>query len=596
MMGAFCMRGRPAYVSKPGCRPGRQWRTGRQWSETGGADVGVQRPCWREEQPTVSAKDFLEGGGRGGRAATSSRTAASSPSRSTSRCSCRSPHGQVAQRRPVPAGRAWTTSAPSRCSSTPPGRCAASSSSTCTDGERTGRVAGQEEVQNALYRLLGNFVRAGRINKLILLHGPNGCAKSTLVDALKRGMEHYSREPQGALYRIDWIFPSEKLVKGSIGFGDARSGVAGELTTFAHLDEESIDVRMPCEMRDHPLFVMPRVERQEAARAGPQEKRPRTGDGEDVRPRRLRCSTASSVTSAAASTRALLAAYNGDCLRVLRHVQVRALLPLAPLPGGRGDGGAADERGRGLPPGLRGPDPGATSPPALQNLVLFEPHGPLVNANRGHHRVRGPAQAPAGGLQVPARLQRDRRGAAGALRAPARRGAGRLVATRSTWRRFKELPDFASFKGRIELVRVPYLRRYKVGAGDLRRADHHHARWASTSRRTPPRSPRMWAVLTRLKKPDPRALPGRRARAPRGAHPAGEAAPLRGRARPGPPQPRAGQELKKRLPALYQESDAYPNYEGRTGASRAGDQDRALQRRAEPRPYNASAPWRCSRS
>ena len=30
-----------------------------------------------------------------------------------------------------------------------------------TDGERMGRVAGQEEVQNALYRLLGNFVRAG---------------------------------------------------------------------------------------------------------------------------------------------------------------------------------------------------------------------------------------------------------------------------------------------------------------------------------------------------------------------------------------------------------------------------------------------------
>jgi len=43
------------------------------------------------------------------------------------------------------------------------------------------RVAGQEEVQNAIYRLIGNFVRAGRINKLILLHGPNGSAKSSIV-------------------------------------------------------------------------------------------------------------------------------------------------------------------------------------------------------------------------------------------------------------------------------------------------------------------------------------------------------------------------------------------------------------------------------
>jgi hypothetical protein len=77
-----------------------------------------------------------------------------------------------------------------------------------TDGE--GRVAGQEEVQNALYKALGNFVRLGRVNKLILLHGPNGSAKSSLVAALMRAMEVYSRRPQGALYRFNWIFPSAR--------------------------------------------------------------------------------------------------------------------------------------------------------------------------------------------------------------------------------------------------------------------------------------------------------------------------------------------------------------------------------------------------
>src|SRR5215471_40955 len=82
------------------------------------------------------------------------------------------------------------------------------------------RVAGQEEVQNALYRVLSNFVRAGAVNKLILLHGPNGSAKSTLVASLKRGMEEYSKLPEGALYRLNWVFPSEKLVKGSIGFSE----------------------------------------------------------------------------------------------------------------------------------------------------------------------------------------------------------------------------------------------------------------------------------------------------------------------------------------------------------------------------------------
>jgi predicted Ser/Thr protein kinase len=95
------------------------------------------------------------------------------------------------------------------------------------DGDREGRVAGQEEVQNAIYRILGNFTRAARINKLILLHGPNGSAKSSIVDALKRGMEIYSHRPEGAAYRLNWVFPSEKLVKGAIGFGDRGTTGSG---------------------------------------------------------------------------------------------------------------------------------------------------------------------------------------------------------------------------------------------------------------------------------------------------------------------------------------------------------------------------------
>src|SRR5215467_1532791 len=187
-----------------------------------------------------------------------------------------------------------------------------------TDGERMGRVAGQEEVQNALYRLLGNFVRAGAVNKLLLLHGPNGSAKSTIVDALKRGMELYSREPQGALYELAWIFPSEKLVKGSIGFGDRPGG--GELTTYAHLEEDSVEVRVQCEMRDHPLFAMPRNERRKLLERG-LKTLARPADGEAVLADWIidgeLCHKCRRIYSA------LLAASEGDWLRVLRHVQVR---------------------------------------------------------------------------------------------------------------------------------------------------------------------------------------------------------------------------------------------------------------------------------
>src|SRR5262245_19677498 len=54
--------------------------------------------------------------------------------------------------------------------------------------EGEGRVTGQEMVQEQLYRIFANFAREGRVNKLVLMHGPNGSAKSSLVRCLMAGM------------------------------------------------------------------------------------------------------------------------------------------------------------------------------------------------------------------------------------------------------------------------------------------------------------------------------------------------------------------------------------------------------------------------
>ena len=134
------------------------------------------------------------------------------------------------------------------------------------EGEGGAPVCGQEEVQNAIYRILSGFVRAGRMNKLILLHGPNGSAKSSIVAAIQRALEDYSRKEEGQLYRFNWIFPSEKLVKGSIGFGETPSGGSRVVESYAHLEGEQVDARIQCELRDHPLFLVPRGERQRLLR------------------------------------------------------------------------------------------------------------------------------------------------------------------------------------------------------------------------------------------------------------------------------------------------------------------------------------------
>ncbi|MFN7132124.1 MAG: serine protein kinase PrkA, partial [Myxococcales bacterium] len=184
-------------------------------------------------------------------------------------------------------------------------------------------VAGHEEVQNSIYRVLNNFVRLGRVNKLILLHGPNGSAKSSLINAIMRGMEHYSRQPEGALYRFNWIFPSHKLVKGSVGFGGGERGSGAPQTqSFAHLEGDAIDARIVCEMKDHPLFLIPRKQRRPLlekhcnATSGAEA----PGDADFILADYLvggeLCHKCRLIYSA------LLSHYAGDYAQVLRHIQV----------------------------------------------------------------------------------------------------------------------------------------------------------------------------------------------------------------------------------------------------------------------------------
>ncbi len=47
--------------------------------------------------------------------------------------------------------------------------------------------------------------RYGTEKRVILLHGPVGSSKSTIARLIKKGLERYSRSPEGALYAFDWI-------------------------------------------------------------------------------------------------------------------------------------------------------------------------------------------------------------------------------------------------------------------------------------------------------------------------------------------------------------------------------------------------------
>ncbi|MHC4600779.1 MAG: PrkA family serine protein kinase [Planctomycetota bacterium] len=69
-------------------------------------------------------------------------------------------------------------------------------------------------LDDALQRLVGIFKSAahayGTEKRVLLLHGPVGSAKSTIVRLLKKGLEVYSRTPEGALYTYAWESLEEK--------------------------------------------------------------------------------------------------------------------------------------------------------------------------------------------------------------------------------------------------------------------------------------------------------------------------------------------------------------------------------------------------
>jgi serine protein kinase len=70
-------------------------------------------------------------------------------------------------------------------------------------------------LERPLHNLMAVFKAAahgfGPERRVLLLHGPVGSSKSTIVRLLKKGLEAYSRGQQGALYTFSWKIDGEEL-------------------------------------------------------------------------------------------------------------------------------------------------------------------------------------------------------------------------------------------------------------------------------------------------------------------------------------------------------------------------------------------------
>ena len=151
-----------------------------------------------------------------------------------------------------------------------------------------------------LMRLVNFFKAAaqgyGTEKRVLLLHGPVGSSKSTIVRRLKRGLEHYSRTDEGALYTFDWYM------------GDAEDLAAGRVkeTEYEH-----------CPMHEEPLRLIPMELRERVLEE--------FNAGRDDHEYKIQV-TGDLCPACRYNYRDLMLRYGGDWNKVIQHVRVRRLV------------------------------------------------------------------------------------------------------------------------------------------------------------------------------------------------------------------------------------------------------------------------------
>lgn len=362
----------------------------------------------------------------------------------------------------------------------------------------TSQVIGQINVENKIQKLFKNF-KQSKVNKLILLHGPNGSSKSSIVELLFYGMEKYSEADEGAIFRFNWLFPVEKLSGNSvstqnevIGFSRGQSGKGTE--SFAFLDDHQIASKLICELKDNPIYLIPKGMRKDLLEQliGQDYKIP-----DEILSGSL-CKKCQQIFEN------LLAVYKGELSKVLRHIQVErfhyskryrvGLTTIEPQM-------HVDAAERQVTMDNNFPN----LPSVLQNIRFFEPSGDLIDANRGIIEYSDLLKRPLETYKyLLSTVEKSTLKLSNSL------VYTDLILIGNTNEKhldgFKQSPDFSSFKGRIELITVPYLMDYKQEAKIYQRE-------VAAIRLEKHIAPHvvellgMWAVLTRVLKPNPSSYP-----------------------------------------------------------------------------------------
>lgn len=313
-------------------------------------------------------------------------------------------------------------------------------------------VHGQIVAQRTIYQNLVNFTEEGFNNKFLLLVGPNGSSKSSLIKKVMLASEKYSKLDEGEMFSFSWIFPIDQYTKGSLGLG-SKAKEGRTLDSYAFLEDKEISAILPSELKDHPILLIPLKTRQKIIE-----------DYFEDHPERFDIIRKSYLYNGDLSQRnrlifdALLKNYQGDYTEVYKHIRVerinidrrysRGATTIEPQL-------HVDAQMQQITMDRRL----ASLPPSLQSLNLFSLGGEAILANRGMLEFSDLLKRPLDTFKYLLMTMESRtinlRGILTELDIFFMGSSNEVH-----FNAFKQHPDFNSFRGRFNFIRVPYLLNY----------------------------------------------------------------------------------------------------------------------------------------
>ena len=352
-------------------------------------------------------------------------------------------------------------------------------------------VQGQVKTQEKIYQLLRNFMEEGFNNKFILLIGPNGSSKSSIIKKIMLGTEDYCATDEGSLYSFNWIFPIDNFVKGSLGL--SGHGSDKNLNSYAYLEDKDISAIVTSELKDHPILLIPKKSRQKII--------------EDVfknNPQRLQEIKKSYLYNGDLSNRnklifdALLKNYKGDYKEVFKHIRVERMF----INRRYSIGATTIEPQLHVDAHLQQitMDRRLSSlPPSLQSLNLFSLSGEVVLANRGILEFSDLLKRPLDTFKYLLMTMESKTiNLQGILTELDIFFVG--SSNEIHFSAFKQHPDFNSFKGRFNFLRVPYLMSY---IDEMKIYEDQISKLKSQANYEPHAldALSLWSVITRMRAP-----------------------------------------------------------------------------------------------